>query len=247
MKVSGKGWEMHLGKHQDITLMKCDHVITDPPFDAATHRFALTQSDKRDSALFGVSFAPVDAKVVALELIEMSSGWVIAFCAVEQLGEYREAVGYWPDGGCYMRGGVWTKQSPVPQISGDRPAMWGEAIAIMHSRDTRPAWNRGGKAGRWHGDPDRGKKLHPTQKPNWLMRQLVEDFTQPGETVLDPYTGSGATGVACLLTGRRFVGVEMNKEYFEIACESLRGAENGVLPYDQSIGQRGLFGANDNG
>lgn len=58
---------------------------------------------------------------------------------------------------------------------------------------------------------------HPTVKPVDLMRWLVRLVTQPGELVLDPFTGSGTTGVACTLEGRRFIGVEREAEYVEIA------------------------------
>jgi hypothetical protein len=60
-------------------------------------------------------------------------------------------------------------------------------------------------------------KLHPTQKPVALMEYLIETYTNPGELVLDNTMGSGTTGVACLNTGRRFIGIEKDPKYFEIA------------------------------
>ena len=59
--------------------------------------------------------------------------------------------------------------------------------------------------------------LHPTQKPLALMEYLVKTFTNEGDTVLDFTMGSGTTGVACKKLNRNFVGIELNKEYFEIA------------------------------
>ncbi len=59
---------------------------------------------------------------------------------------------------------------------------------------------------------------HPTQKPVDLMRWLVLTYTNPGDEVLDPYAGSGSTGVACALTGRSFVGYELDPHYAEVAC-----------------------------
>lgn len=64
---------------------------------------------------------------------------------------------------------------------------------------------------------DNTKRLHPTQKPVALLEWLVKTYTNRGETVLDNTMGSGSTGVACVNTGRRFIGMELNKEYFEIA------------------------------
>jgi len=58
---------------------------------------------------------------------------------------------------------------------------------------------------------------HPNQKPDALMVALLQDFTLPAQTVLDPFMGSGTTGVACIRTGRRFIGVEISEEYCAIA------------------------------
>ena len=60
-------------------------------------------------------------------------------------------------------------------------------------------------------------KVHPTQKPVALMEYLIRTYTNEGDTVLDNCMGSGTTGVACMNTGRKFIGIEMNAEYFEIA------------------------------
>ena len=62
-----------------------------------------------------------------------------------------------------------------------------------------------------------GTKNHPTEKPVELMQILVENSSQPGETVLDPFMGTGATGVACVATGRKFIGMELDQDYFHIA------------------------------
>jgi DNA modification methylase len=64
---------------------------------------------------------------------------------------------------------------------------------------------------------DRGK-FHPTQKPVALMEYLIKTYTNEGETVLDFTMGSGTTGVACKNTGRDFIGIELDKIYFDIAC-----------------------------
>lgn len=68
------------------------------------------------------------------------------------------------------------------------------------------------------------RSTHPTQKPVVLMRTLIEWLTHPGALVYDPFAGSGSTGVACLETGRRFIGCEINPEYYEIARRRLEGA-----------------------
>ena len=65
------------------------------------------------------------------------------------------------------------------------------------------------------------KSLHPTQKPVALMEYLIKTYTQEGETVLDFVMGSGTTGVACKNTGRKFIGIEKDAGYFEIAKQRI--------------------------
>ena len=59
--------------------------------------------------------------------------------------------------------------------------------------------------------------MHPTQKPVGLMETLIELTTCEGQVVLDPFCGSGTTGVACKRLNRNFIGIELNEEYFHIA------------------------------
>lgn len=67
--------------------------------------------------------------------------------------------------------------------------------------------------------------LHPTQKPVALMEYLIRTYTNEGDTVLDNCMGSGTTGVACANTGRRFIGIEMDAGYFEIAKKRIEEAQ----------------------
>ena len=66
--------------------------------------------------------------------------------------------------------------------------------------------------------------LHPTQKPVALMEYLIRTYTNEGETVLDNTMGSGTTGVACANTGRRFIGIERDPAYFQIASDRIEKA-----------------------
>ena len=66
-----------------------------------------------------------------------------------------------------------------------------------------------------------GNELHPTQKPIELMQKVV-GWTSG--TVLDPFMGSGTTGVACVKMGRKFIGIEREPQYFEIACKRIEDA-----------------------
>ncbi len=69
-----------------------------------------------------------------------------------------------------------------------------------------------------------GKGVHPTQKPVALMEYLIRTYTNEGDAVLDNTMGSGTTGVACMNTGRNFIGIERDPDYFVIACERIYGA-----------------------
>ena len=78
-------------------------------------------------------------------------------------------------------------------------------------------------------DHDRGngqEGYHPTQKPLALMEWLVKTYTNAGDTVIDPFMGSGTTGAACAVHGRRFIGIEREPVYFEKAVQRIREAGN---------------------
>lgn len=66
------------------------------------------------------------------------------------------------------------------------------------------------------------KTNHPTEKPVSLFQKYIDNSTQPGEVVFDPFMGSGTTGVACVLSGRRFIGIEFDKQYYEVACQRIK-------------------------
>lgn len=70
--------------------------------------------------------------------------------------------------------------------------------------------------------------LYPTQKPVALLEELIMTYTELGDTVLDSCMGSGSTGAACIHTGRKFIGIEKDKEYFQIAKERCTRAEREV-------------------
>jgi DNA modification methylase len=71
--------------------------------------------------------------------------------------------------------------------------------------------------------PD-GEKQHPTQKPVGVMEWCINQLPDNTETILDPFVGSGTTGVACAKLGRKFIGIELDEDYFNIACERIREA-----------------------
>jgi DNA modification methylase len=82
--------------------------------------------------------------------------------------------------------------------------------------------------------PYSGNKLHPTQKPVAALAPLVRSFTLQGELVLDPFAGSGSSCAAALLTGRRYIGVEMDAEYFHQSSARLQRVEERIAARKRS-------------
>jgi site-specific DNA-methyltransferase (adenine-specific) len=195
-----------------------DAVVTDPPYSAKTHAGARSRVITGRSALTEyagatplVSYAPLsmdDYLAAAKECVRVARRWVVMTC------DWRHAAAAEAELPV-VRLGVWVKPDAAPQFSGDRPACGWEAVLILH-RPGRKRWNGGGLPAVWRCGIQR-KGVHPSQKPLPLLRQWIEQFTDEDETILDPFMGSGTTGVACVQTGRRFVGVEIDPAYFAIA------------------------------
>ncbi len=180
-----------------------DVVLSDPPY--------------RNTPDFGVGFLePAAVEALCRELARITKRWVLVFTDVESVGLWQGA--YAAAGLDYCRSGVWVKPNATPQRSGDRPSPGFEAIVIGH-RPGRKRWNGGGHTAVWTCLVEGHGRVHPTQKPIALMEKLVEEFTEPGELVCDPFAGGGTTGVAALHLGRRFLGWEL-QPHFHAAAQS---------------------------
>jgi DNA modification methylase len=82
----------------------------------------------------------------------------------------------------------------------------------------------------------RDKRLHPTQKPVLLLEYLIKTYTKEGETVLDNCMGSGSTKIACINTNRKFLGIEKDEKYFEIAVNRKPGDKKEPIKINKNIG-----------
>lgn len=196
-----------------------DCVLTDPPYTERTHSKA--RKNTADGVGRGITdFAAItdeDLRAVLSDLGRVTRGWVVSTL------DYRHAVEFDvtpPVGLKVQRLGVWVKTNPTPQITGDRPAQGWEAISYMHRADGRSKWNGGGKHGNFV-TPIPPPEGHPTAKPLPMLRQWVQWFTDPGQTVLDPFAGSGTTLRAALDEGRRAIGVEREERYCELIASRL--------------------------
>lgn len=115
------------------------------------------------------------------------------------------------------------------------PQMWYSTPYTGFSSDTSKIGEVYGKAQSKHRDNPDGsrypktvlkfkqeKGLHPTQKPVELMEYLIKTYTNEGDVVLDNTMGSGTTGVACVNSGRKFIGIESDSQYFKVAEERIK-------------------------
>lgn len=256
-------WTVVEGDCRDVLAMlpgkSVDHVITDPPYEIEAHtkqrrslkdatqkRGATNTGEVRrvDSTLDFPAITPEQRLAASIQFARVSRRWVVVFCQIEAIAAWR--VNLETAGLDWIRGGIWRKPDGMPQFTGDRPGQGFESIAIAHPRG-RKRWNGGGRHAVWtvpleHSRGGGGKSEHPTMKPIALMTGLVADFTDPGEIVCDPFTGSGTTGVAALRLGRRFIGIEQSAEYAEIARTRLAADEAGSTIHAVRAGQVPLFG-----
>ena len=127
----------------------------------------------------------------------------------------------------YKTTGIWHRSNPMPRNMN---------LQFINSCDPWMYFLKTTKSGRKSGTfnnrgaavhdciscavvPNSEKEIsdHPTQKPEMLMRQFVELLSNEGETVLDPFMGGGTTGVSCIRTRRQFIGIELNRAYFDRA------------------------------
>jgi DNA modification methylase len=110
--------------------------------------------------------------------------------------------------------------------------VWDKLNGNNDFADCELAWTSHKKAVRkftylWNGmikqKPE--ERFHPTQKPLALMKWVIENYTKESDTIFDPFMGSGTTGVACVQTGRNFIGCEIDEGYFKIAQKRIKYAE----------------------
>jgi DNA modification methylase len=111
----------------------------------------------------------------------------------------------------------WVKQNATPNRWGMKN--W-EPVFLFRKGPARTLYTPSLKQALHYPNPV-GTKLHPTQKPVDLLRCYVAASTKPREVVFDPFMGSGSTGIAAMLAGRHFIGIEKDPKYFEIARERL--------------------------
>ena len=195
---------LYLGDCMDIlpTLGKVDAVVTDPPYGigeaGGNNKSRGKLAIAKDYGNHRWDDKPADE---AIALCAEQAGQCIVFG-----GNYYNL----PPTSCWL---VWDKENGATDFADCELAWTNLPMAV---RRIRYMWHGMLRAnGEKRGD-------HPTQKPIGVMRWCV-DFTTG--SVLDPFMGSGTTGVACVQLGRKFIGIEIDEGYFDIACERISRAE----------------------
>lgn len=232
-----------------------DHMIMDPPYRDVVHEKSKTTAmlpDVKDQPCgygrrhdFGFEhITNAQRDLVAIQAARLVQRWCLVFMDVESQHDWETSLT--GQGLEHVRVGAWIKLGGSPQFTGDRPGVGFEAIEIAH-RPGKKRWNNGGQVGLWtcpvvqNRLGERGSRLHESQKPEKLMVELVEAFTEPGDIVLDPFNGSGTTGVACIRTGRRYIGFEQRDKDVKTSRDRLLAEEHGSTIQALRAGQGTLF------
>ena len=203
-----------------------DHVVSDPPYEDELHE-AVGRIRRKDGqemcATLGFDGVNVDRDRIAAACVSASSGWVILFTLAEGVRAWRDGLqaadAKW-DTTCF-----WVKPDASPRFNGQGAARGAECFVTCWAGTGYRRWNAGGKRGVYTHCVNTGRQgEHPTEKPVPLMQEILGDFTQPGQLICDPFMGSGTTGVAALQLGRRFVGMERDPKWFDLACRRIEQA-----------------------
>lgn len=227
-EVLADGIEIWFGDCLEIMpkLQAVDHVITDPPYEDEMHRLHKTSKlrrtdggpERQELGFEGITKIRPDV-IRAIKAI--NQGWLLAFCNVEGVGAWRADL--IEAGAKFKTTCIWVKPDSTPQMNGQGPALGFECITTSWFGKGHSSWNGGGRRGVFSHLTNNSERdgEHPTEKPVSLKLELVTLFTDPGQVVLDPFMGSGTTGVACVRSGRRFIGIEQDDRHFDTACRRI--------------------------
>lgn len=220
---------LYLGDCREIlpTLGKIDAVVTDPPYGqnyrAPEPRTSVAAARglngrwRRSGARPSPAFVRGDDERPDVGMICSLAPQIIIWGA-HKFSDLLPA-GQWL---------LWDKRVDMPAIDqGDGEAAWFNRdgpIRIIRHRWAGLILEPGSEeAKRKPGTSEAQARLHPTQKPIRVMEWCIEQLDDC-ETILDPFMGSGTTGVACARLGRKFIGIEIEPKYFDIACRRIEAA-----------------------
>jgi site-specific DNA-methyltransferase (adenine-specific)/modification methylase len=208
-----------------------DLLLTDPPYNISSYssgnmQFKWRGAINNDLASWDREFDPAEYRDEFLRVLK-PTGNLFACCSYNLLGRWHAVFDPLFDTFQFF---VWHKSNPVPKVRRQGFLNSCELIVCM--------WNKGhtwnfGRQRDMHNffegpicmAPERTRvPKHPTQKPVKLLKHLVGIASSPDDLVLDPFMGVGSTGIAALELGRRFIGMELDPDYFAAARERLTAA-----------------------
>jgi len=206
--------QLYLGDCREILPMlgKVDAVVTDPPYGV---NFAGKRTKDYPTAEAGYAYyedSPENIDAVILPIIAACrrlASRVVLTPGIRNLSSYPKSdhVGaiYYP-AGAGMNSWGFTCWQPI----------------LYYGKD--PYGGSGSRPDSFESSEAAEKNGHPCPKPIGQMRKMVARASLPNETILDPFMGSGTTGVAAVKLGRRFIGIEIEPKYFDIACRRIEEA-----------------------
>lgn len=215
---------LYLGDCRDILpILAVDHVIADPPYEDELHKAMgrIQRNDGREMVQdLGFGGINTSRAEIARFCVGAARGWVILFTLAEGVRAWRDdlqaAEAKW-DTTCF-----WIKPDASPRFNGQGAARGAECFVTCWAGSGYRRWNGGGKRGVYTHCVNVGRQgEHPTEKPVPLMMEIVGDFTRPGESICDPFMGSGTTGIACTQLARAFIGIEQDQRWFDLACRRI--------------------------
>jgi len=222
---------LYLGDCRDVlpTLRGVDHIIADPPYEdvmhAAVGKINRIRNDGRTTC-DDIGFDGIDQvrPEIARLCVEASNGWVLLFTLAEGVRAWRDDLQ--AAGAKYDTCLAWVKPDSSPRFNGQGAARGFECAVTAWCTTGYRSWNGGGKRGVFthncNGDRPGG---HPTEKPLRLMRELVALYSNAGQTVCDPFMGSGTTGCAAVIEGRKFIGIEQDQKWFDASCRRIEQSQ----------------------
>lgn len=219
---------IYCGDMREVNLPQADLILTDPPYAEETHAGARREArldegrwieggNEPQPLINFESFTVEEQRECFDRIASFARAWVVSFMDWHHIYHFEQEP---PKGLRFVRFGIWVKPNGAPQFTGDRPGTGWEGIAFMHRDGARMRWNGGGHHGVYTcniAHQDYRISDNPTAKPIPLVAELMRQFSQPGDLVVDPFMGSGTTLAVARLLGRRAVGVERN----ERACADL--------------------------
>lgn len=221
--------------------VKVNHIITDPPYNISQdNNFSTMKSANRQ----GVDFGNWDKNYDVTEWLNYAyplldkDGSMVIFCSYRYITTIIDKIETL--GGVVKDVMVWQKTNPMPR-NRDRRYVQDMEFMIWAVKSNKSKWtfNRSDDMpyvrGFFQTPTLLGKERtkHPTQKPLTLMKEIVKIHTNEDDLILDPFMGSGSTGVASIALGRNFIGVEKEQEYYSIAIDRLNEIKN--EPFGNSL------------